>query len=297
LGVQTDAETASDALSQNSQQAQALIDALKEAGVADSDIQTQQIQLQPRYQTPSPSTSASATQASAAQQGGQPELVGYTATNTVQVRTTDLENLGALLDAAVSAGGNRIDSIAFQVSDPGELLDQARETAWADAMHKAEQLAGLAGQELGPVATISESSQTPYPVVRQSAQIEAAAAVPVEPGTQTVQANVNVTWQLQPAQENQASATLTPTGGPPGTTVELHAEGLPANTQVTVAAGVAGSESSFTESVITDEQGALDAMWDVPKTAQAGETWAVQVTNSDTGASMVSVEFQVTAAS
>lgn len=196
LGVQTDAETAGDAMAQNSQQMQDLIDALESAGVDQQDIQTQQLSLQPRYDN---QAASNASRGPSTQQSSQPELIGYTAVNTVQVRSEDLENLGELLDAAVAAGGNRIDSIGFQVSNSSELLDQAREAAWNDAQSKAEQLAGLAGVELGGVLTISESSQTPFPMVRQSTQFESAAAVPVQPGTQSVQANVNVTWLLQEA--------------------------------------------------------------------------------------------------
>jgi uncharacterized protein YggE len=187
LGVQTEAEQANVALSENSQQMQAVIDALKKAGVAAEDIQTQVINLQPRYEqppAPGPSTLP-----------GTPKLVGYVATNTVEVTVRQLGTLGELLDAAVQAGGNQIEGISFEVSNPATLLDQARAAAWQDAQHKAEQLAGLAGAKLGEVLSITESSQTPRPVL-QAVQAAPAAAVPVEPGTQTIEVDVQVTWSL-----------------------------------------------------------------------------------------------------
>jgi uncharacterized protein YggE len=188
LGVQTEAEQASAALSENNQQMQAVIDALKQAGVAAEDIQTQVINLQPRYeQPPAPGPSALP---------GTPKLVGYVATNTVEATVRELDMLGKLLDAAVQAGSNQIQGIRFEVSNPATLLDQARAAAWQDAQHKAEQLADLAGGKLGVVLTINETSQTPRPVVMGAIQAAAPAAVPVEPGTQTIEINVQVTWSL-----------------------------------------------------------------------------------------------------
>jgi uncharacterized protein YggE len=188
LGVQTEAEQASAALSQNNQQMQAVIDALKKAGIAAEDIQTQVINLQPRYeQPPAPAPSGLP---------GTPKLVGYVATNTVEVTVRKLDTLGELLDAAVQAGSNQIQGIRFEVSNPASLLDQARTMAWQDAQHKAEQLAGLAGGKLGAVLTITETSQTPRPVVLQTVQAARVAAVPVEPGTQTIDVSVQVTWSL-----------------------------------------------------------------------------------------------------
>jgi uncharacterized protein YggE len=186
LGVETQADTASQALSENSDQMNGLINALESAGVSSQDIQTQRIQLQPVYQQPT----------SGQQNQTPPKIVGFSASNVVEVTIRNLNNLGDLLDAAVSSGGNTINSIRFQVSNPQTALDQARENAMNDAQHKAEQLASLAGVELGQVMTISESSSTPPTPVVVSAAREQAAAVPVQPGTESIQVNVQVTWEL-----------------------------------------------------------------------------------------------------
>jgi hypothetical protein len=186
LGVQTEDKEASAALSQNNEGMRRLIDALKEAGVAAEDIQTRSIHLWPRYEDARPE--------------GQPQVVGYTASNTVEVRIRDLDALGRLLDSAVQAGGNRIEGIRFEISDPSQMLDQAREIAWSDAEHKAAQVAGLADAALGEVVSISETSRTPGPIAREGLG-GAEAAVPVEPGSQTLEVNVQVTWELVPGQQ------------------------------------------------------------------------------------------------
>jgi uncharacterized protein YggE len=193
LGVEVQAQEASEALSENSQRMQAVIEALQKEGVAATDIQTQAIRLNPRYEQPTSTPSR-------AQQQGPPELVGFVATNTAEVRVRDLENLGVLLDVAVQAGGNQIQGIRFQASAveaSTEIYDAAREAAWTDALRKAEQLADLAQVDLGPVLTINESSRTPAPVVEQAAfGTGGGRAVPVEPGSQQVQVDLQITWLL-----------------------------------------------------------------------------------------------------
>ncbi len=183
LGVQTEAELASDALSQNNQQMLALIGALQEAGTAPEDIQTQVVQLQPQRAQP------------VEPRQGIGEIIGYLATNIVEVTVRNLESLGAIIDAAVQAGGNTVQGISFQVSEPGQAVVQARQRAMQDATMAAEQLANLAGAELGQVLTISEAHRAP--VALERAVVAEAVAVPIQPGTESVEVTVNLTWRLQ----------------------------------------------------------------------------------------------------
>lgn len=181
LGVQTQEKTAQAALTQNNTKMQALVDALKKAKIPSENIQTQTIRLSPRYQV---------------DKNNNQTLEGYTASNVVEVRTTDLESVGTLLDQAVNAGANTIQNINFEVSNSQKVLDQVRESAVQDAQHKAEQLAKLTNTTLGPIVEIQESSNTPGPIVRQVQAPAESAAVPVSPGTQTVSVQVQVTWSL-----------------------------------------------------------------------------------------------------
>ena len=116
----------------------------------------------------------------------------------VEARARELDGLGELLDAAVKAGGNQIQGIRFEISDNSDLLVQARDAAWEDALAKATQLADLAGAELGPALTIQEFSRTPrlYEGARAVTFDAQAAAVPIEAGEQSVQIEVQVTWQM-----------------------------------------------------------------------------------------------------
>lgn len=186
VGVQTEAEEASAALTENNDLMDQLITALTKSGIAREDIQTQFFQLYPQYQGPTTPE-------------GQPELSGYVAVNTVQVRAENLSDLGDLLDTAVEAGGNRIENVRFEISNQDALLEQAREEAFNNAREKAEQLAELAGAELGSIVSISESGVSqPFPLGLGGGAVAAEqAAVPIEPGSQTVSASLQVTWRLE----------------------------------------------------------------------------------------------------
>jgi uncharacterized protein YggE len=180
LGVQTEASSAQAALNQNNTKMQALLETLEEADISSEDIQTQTLHLGPRFEFDNDTRT----------------LVGYVATNIVEVRIDDLDMLGTLIDEAVNDGANTVENIRFEISNPENMTDQARQTAFQNARHKAEELADLSDASLGPILEIQETSSAPGPILR-SAEITAdAAAVPISPGSQTVSVEIQVTWTL-----------------------------------------------------------------------------------------------------
>ena len=183
LGVETEADTAEEALDENNVRMSGLISVTLEADVAEDDIQTEGLRLQAVYNN---------------QNNDAPrQVVGYRASNIVAVTVRDLDGLGTLLDAAIAAGGNTIQNISFEVSDREELMAAAREAAMNNATEKAQQLTTLADAELGEVLTIIEfGGVPPAPVALEAAQTTAS-AVPVAPGTQEIQATVQVSWRIQ----------------------------------------------------------------------------------------------------
>jgi uncharacterized protein YggE len=196
LGVETQAETAGAAIEQNGTQMEAVLQALRDAGVADEDIQTQTLQLFPIYTEPTP---APTPLPSGVLPG--PTIAGYRASNVVRVTTMDIDNIGALIDAAITAGANTVQDIQFEVSDPTAAMTTAREDALADAQAKAEQLAELTGTTLGSVYSITEYGG-PQPVfgIGGGVALETAQlATPVQPGQQLVTLSVTATWLLQVA--------------------------------------------------------------------------------------------------
>jgi uncharacterized protein YggE len=109
-----------------------------------------------------------------------------------------LSQLGTLLDAVVSAGSNSNEGIQFEISNQADLEAAAREAAMENAQEKAEQLTSLAGGQLGPVQMILETGGfSPIPVQVAQEEVLESGTVPIQPGTQTIEAAVQVTWQIQ----------------------------------------------------------------------------------------------------
>jgi len=184
-GVVSQGATAAEALAANTQAMNALFAALKDAGIAERDVQTSNFSVQPRYDY-------SNNQA--------PKLVGYDVSNNVTVTLRKIADLGPLLDRLVQSGSNQINGVTFQVSEPDQAMDEARKLAAADAARKAKVYAQAMGVELGPVMQVSEGAtfQPPVPMVRGMVmKADAAAPVPVAAGEQTLAVDVNVTWEIK----------------------------------------------------------------------------------------------------
>lgn len=183
-GVETRADTAAEALSLNSTAMNAVLAALDGAGVARSDVQTSQLSISPIYEPYS-------------ENGPETQRVtGYEAANMVTIRVRDVTRLGATVDSVTTSGANRIFGIGFDVSDPRPTLDSARRDAVADARARAELYAEAAGVALGPVIRIGETTSAPGPVFMR-AEAMADKATPVEGGTVSLQAQVEIVYGLE----------------------------------------------------------------------------------------------------
>ena len=176
-GASTDAATARAALAANAAKAAHVLDALRSAGVAKGDLQTQDVSVSPRWD-----------------EGGRQH--GFTAHTSVQVQVQDVAQAGRLIDAAVAAGASETSGPSFDRRDRDALYRDALKSAFTEARLKAATLAGEAGASLGPVLRIEESRATPEPPFPYAMRAAADASTPVEPGKQEVQATVTVTFTL-----------------------------------------------------------------------------------------------------
>jgi hypothetical protein len=177
FGVQVNAATASEATSKANQQAQAIIDALKNQGIPESDIQTSSVSLWPQTSS-----------------DGQ-TITGYQASNDVTVTTT-VEKAGSLVDAATSAGANNVNGPNLSVGDQSQYYAQALKAAVQDAQTQAKAIADAAGLTLGGILHITNQSSTPGPIFYGAADSLAAgkAPTPIQAGSQQIQASVTVVY-------------------------------------------------------------------------------------------------------
>lgn len=181
-GVSAEGASAREALTANTAAMQKVIGELKSAGIDPKDIQTSSFRVEPRYTRPA--------------EGQAPTINGYTVTNEVEVLVRDIEKVGDILDRLVTAGANQSSGLSFEVSTAETALDEARKQAVANARRRAELYAAAAGAAVGEVLTITEGdgAQPPRPVFARAMKAE---AVPIERGTQTLEASVTITWALQ----------------------------------------------------------------------------------------------------
>lgn len=171
FGVTTRGDDAKAALASNSAAMEKVLAAVKGAGVAAENVQTQSVSVYRR------------------------EDGGYEASNSVSVVVRDLSKVGDVTDAATAAGANNVGGPSLSKDGTGALYRDALKKAFADAKAKAAALADAAGMALGGVQSISEGGTVPGPIAWEAARASDA-KVPVEPGTQQVQASVSVTFAL-----------------------------------------------------------------------------------------------------
>lgn len=186
IGVQSAGEAAQAVVADNSKATQAVIDAVKGAGVDAKDIQTSDFSIWPRMSVPGKGDTKP------------PAIVGYNVTNRVTVKTHDIARLGDLLDKAATGGANSINGVRFGVSDASRLLDDARKAAVADARRKAETYAGEAGVKLGALLELNESgAAAPYPRAEGIAPMAAAMpAPPIEAGESKLTVSVRARFEI-----------------------------------------------------------------------------------------------------
>ncbi len=183
-GVVTQAANAGDAMRANAREMNAIFDALEAAGIEQRHIQTSQLSLNPQFDYSS-------------KQRNQ-KIIGFEARNTVTAKSDDISQVGAMIDALVSAGANNINGINFGIKDSKAAKSDARREAVNDARRKAEEMASAAGVRLGRILDMSESSHQsgPRPMMRAMAMESADSSTPISGGEQTLSVTVNITYAI-----------------------------------------------------------------------------------------------------
>jgi uncharacterized protein YggE len=182
IGVQSEGKDAASALADNNAKMAALIEQIKQAGVAETDIQTSGFAVYPTYNY----------------EAATPQLTGYQVSNTVSVKV-GVAGAGDLLDKVVAAGANNVSGISFEVADPAAAQAEARKAAMADAKVRADQFAAAGNGQVGEVLVISELvSQAPvFPELAMADRAEGGNAVPIAPGQQSQTIEIQVTFALK----------------------------------------------------------------------------------------------------
>jgi hypothetical protein len=170
---------------ENSEKMNKIINFLKEKGIDEKDIQTENYSISPKYDYSKPPY----------------KIVGYSISQDLKVKVRDLNKIGEILSQAVNYGANNVYGPNFTVDDKEVYLEKAREKAIKDAKEKAEKIAKTAGFELGKIISINESSPFEfYPVMFKELNVSVQQGVSqpqIEPGFQEIKVKVNITFEIK----------------------------------------------------------------------------------------------------
>ncbi len=185
LAVETVGATAGEASTANAEAMQRVLASVRGPAGPGARIETSGYSLAPRYRQ-------------GLQRDEAPQIVGYRASNQLEVVLDEVDRMSGVLDAALEAGANRVAGLSFFASDTDAARLEALRQATDRARTEAEAVAGALGMILLSPETVQVSSTRPVFQPEMRAMAMQAADTPVEPGTQTVQANVTITWRLGP---------------------------------------------------------------------------------------------------
>lgn len=175
LGVETTSPSVTEARDEAATAMEAVVNAVKNNGLADEDIQTTSFNIWPQYDRQEVVTNGVRSSVRV--------LSGYTVSNDAVIKVRDLDAVGTIIDDVVDAGGDaaRINGIDFSIENSGAYTTQLREDAVNAALENAKHFASLTGVTLGKLVYITETSGS-EPVVKEAAESRAfalpAAAAP-----------------------------------------------------------------------------------------------------------------------
>lgn len=184
LGVTTQDPDSATALGTNGNTVDAVVAAVRAAGVAKADVHTTQLNLNQRTihrNTPQ-------------------ESVVFVADSSLEITVRDMNKVGDVIQAGVEAGATSVRGVRFSVSDPSKARTDALDAAVRGARTKADAMAAAAGTNVTGVITIDEQgvSQPSYRYATDLAATMPAAlgATVVPPDTIQTQVTVIVTWAI-----------------------------------------------------------------------------------------------------
>ena len=193
LGVESEAKTANESLSQNSNSLNSVISSLTNSGLSEDDIQTSNFSIYPMYDSIKDFNG-----------NWQQVLTGYRVSNILSIQTDKIDSAGDIIDAAVSSGANRVDNVSFQLSDDKyqKISDDLIADAINDATTKAEKaLVPLKQKIVGVKSVVIHDNVVPYFDSPMRASFDGFAessmkSAPIMSGDEEITTNVSVVFYI-----------------------------------------------------------------------------------------------------
>ena len=181
VGVETHGETVSGAVETSAETMNAIMTALQAAGVEAGDLSTSNYYVGMDYSYDTMPA----------------KLVGYYVSHTLNVIVRDIDQIGAVIDAATAAGANQVYGVNFRSSQQGDSYDRALTLAIQEGMRKAQLMAIASGRSLGQLRDIEESGIQAYSVRAAFDTAAKASGTSIMPEELSVTASVTMTYELR----------------------------------------------------------------------------------------------------
>ncbi len=195
FSVITEGKSVAEALNQNTNKMNAVIEFVKKQGVEEKDLKTTNFSIYPRYEYQQKTQTQIYPYLP-----GQRVLVGYEVSQSLEVKIRDLTKIGQIIEGAAAAGANQAGDLRFTIDKEDELKAKAREEAIKKAKDKAKELASQLGVRLVRVVNFSESGAMPiFYAAEMKAMSTAGAggATPhIETGENKITATVAITYEI-----------------------------------------------------------------------------------------------------
>lgn len=182
IGVETRDLDAAIAQQENAKRMEEVINALKKAGITEDDMKTTNFSIYQHYNY----------------NFEEPKIEYHVVNNTLMVTINDVDNVGAVIDAAAVNGSNRINSINFGVKDETKYYEEALKVAMTNAEGKASAIMSVFGEKPGKPSSVSEHSYgggiRTSSVSMDMNMAKAEFATPISAGDLTISATVSVEY-------------------------------------------------------------------------------------------------------
>lgn len=187
IAVVTQNRTALQAQQDNATKTDEVVRALKAAAGTGAEVKTSGYSVQPQR---------------VYKEGQPPAITGYEARNTVTVTTSELNKVGAIIDAAAQAGSNDISGVAFTLRQDRAARNRALSQATAEALNKAQVVASALGGRVVRIVEVQEEGfqqRPPVPIYQAEAMMakRADVATPIEVGSLEITSRVQVIAEVE----------------------------------------------------------------------------------------------------
>ena len=187
VSVISEDKTVSKVITSNTGKMNGVIGKMKTLGIDEKDMMTSGYNLSPIYNYP---------------ENLPPSITGYRLNQTLSLKIRNLDIVDNVIDDATTAGANDVYGLTFKLDDDTEVMNQAREKAFAEAKTKAKMMADAAGVKLGDVYTFSEGYNnyypTPYVRAEKAYDMGGGGSTPdIQSGSQEYSVNVSITYEIK----------------------------------------------------------------------------------------------------